>query len=205
MRSDARRNRDTVLTAAHTLFDRSGPEGVSMADVAAAAGVGKGTVFRRFKDRVGLMSAIFADRLQPLREAVEHGPSPLGPAAAPEERLPAVVLALLQAKLDHLGLCAELDAGCGSIGPQSTDPFLADHYTWAHRALRESLVHLHGPAEADWTAHVLLASIRADLMQHLILRQGLTAEDLKKQVRGHVDRLMSNGTGCAPVRRSVAS
>ncbi|MGP4048459.1 TetR/AcrR family transcriptional regulator [Streptomyces sp. 2A115] len=198
IRSDARRNRDTVLTAAHALFDRpQGPEGVSMAEVAAAAGVGKATVFRRFKDRAGLMSAIFADRLQPLREAVEHGPGPLGPAAAPEERLPAVVMALLQAKLDHLGLAAELDAGCGSISPQSTDPFLVDHYVWAHQALRESLVRLHGPAEADWTAHALLASLRADLIQHLIRRQGLTAEDIKRQVGGHVDRLMCNGTGCA--------
>lgn len=46
-RKDALRNRAAVLEAADTLFARcAGPADITMADIAAAAGVGKGTLFR---------------------------------------------------------------------------------------------------------------------------------------------------------------
>ncbi|MEV7078981.1 TetR/AcrR family transcriptional regulator [Streptomyces sp. NPDC093516] len=51
-----------------------------MADIAAAAGVGKGTLFRGFGDRTGLIRALHESRLEPLRQAVAGGPRPLGPA-----------------------------------------------------------------------------------------------------------------------------
>ena len=53
-RADAARNRGKVLAAAERLFAERGPSRVSMDAVAAEAGVGKGTLFRRFGDRAGL-------------------------------------------------------------------------------------------------------------------------------------------------------
>src|SRR6185312_10778811 len=49
-RADAARNRRKVLAAAEGLFATRGVAAVSMDDVAAAAGVGKGTLYRRFGD-----------------------------------------------------------------------------------------------------------------------------------------------------------
>ncbi len=57
-RADAARNRAAILAAAASLFDREGVEGVSMHDIAAAAGVGKGTVYRRFGDRTALILSL---------------------------------------------------------------------------------------------------------------------------------------------------
>ena len=54
-RSDAARNRSLLIDAARNLVAKRGAEAVTMDDVAAAAGVGKGTLFRRFGNRARLM------------------------------------------------------------------------------------------------------------------------------------------------------
>jgi AcrR family transcriptional regulator len=58
VRADAARNRAALLAAATRLICERGVEAVSMEDVALAAGVGKGTVFRRFGDKAGLVQAV---------------------------------------------------------------------------------------------------------------------------------------------------
>ncbi|MET8801049.1 helix-turn-helix domain-containing protein, partial [Nocardia sp. NPDC004568] len=78
-RKDAARNRAAVLAAADALFARSqSPDDLTMADIAAAAGVGKATLFRAFGDRAGLLRALYEARLEPIKGAVEAGPPPLG-------------------------------------------------------------------------------------------------------------------------------
>ncbi|MFD4642409.1 helix-turn-helix domain-containing protein [Lentzea sp. NPDC058436] len=57
-RADAARNRAAILAAATELISSRGIEAVSVEDVALAAGVGKGTVFRRFGDKAGLVRAV---------------------------------------------------------------------------------------------------------------------------------------------------
>ena len=79
-RADARRNRLAVLCAAERLFAAHGVGNVSMEAVAAAAGVGKGTLFRRFGDRAGLARALLDESERRLQDGFLHGPPPLGPA-----------------------------------------------------------------------------------------------------------------------------
>ncbi|MFG2532159.1 TetR/AcrR family transcriptional regulator [Streptomyces sp. NPDC048516] len=185
-RADALRNREAVLAAADELFARSeSPRGVSMDDVAAAAGVGKGTLFRRFGDRTGLIQAVFASRIEPLRAAVETGPAPLGPATPPRERVPAVLDALLKFKLDnrHLSLALE-EAGSGS-------PYQAAHYAWWHDILRDALSRLPGTDDnADFTAHALLAATRADLVEHLAGAEGMSPRRMRNRLAAFVDTVL---------------
>ena len=61
--------------------------------IAAAAGVGKGTLFRRFGDRAGLAQALLQEQTRALQEAIIRGPAPLGPGAPPQERLKAMARA----------------------------------------------------------------------------------------------------------------
>jgi AcrR family transcriptional regulator len=88
-RADAARNRDRILCAAARLFEEQDPSAVSMDAVAAAAGVGKGTVFRRFGDRAGLMRALLDEHEAAFQEGVIRGEAPLGPGAPPLDRLSA--------------------------------------------------------------------------------------------------------------------
>jgi AcrR family transcriptional regulator len=86
-RCDAVRNRALLLNAAAALVAERGADAVTMDAVAAKAGVGKGTVFRRFGSRSGLMQALLDHTEQELQHAFMYGPPPLGPGAEPIDRL----------------------------------------------------------------------------------------------------------------------
>jgi AcrR family transcriptional regulator len=62
LRVDAERNRQRILATAATLFAERGVD-VSIDDIAAAAGVGIGTLYRRFPDREALIEALFEDKV----------------------------------------------------------------------------------------------------------------------------------------------
>ncbi len=86
-RRDAARNREALLVAAQELIAHCGIESVTMDAVAAKAGVGKGTVFRRFESREGLMGAVLNFSETEWQASVISGPPPLGPGAPAMERL----------------------------------------------------------------------------------------------------------------------
>jgi AcrR family transcriptional regulator len=70
LRKDAERNRKRVLDAARDLFAAKGLE-PSLNDVAHHAGVGVGTVYRRFASKEELLEAIFEDALSQLTDLAE--------------------------------------------------------------------------------------------------------------------------------------
>ncbi|MFS8200014.1 TetR/AcrR family transcriptional regulator [Streptomyces sp. CWNU-52B] len=194
-RADAVRNQEAVLAAADRLFARSAsPEHVTMADIAAEAGVGKGTLFRGFKDRTGLIQALFAARLEPVRRAVEDGPRPLGPGTPPALRAPALLDALLCFKLDHRHLSLALeDAGTGS-------PYGAGHYDWWHGTLRGVLEELPGFDGGDFAAHALLAAVRADLIDHLSVSRSASRERLRAELATYAAKVLTGPYRTPPER-----
>ncbi|MET7451654.1 TetR/AcrR family transcriptional regulator [Streptomyces sp. NPDC005574] len=194
-RKDAARNREAVLSAADALFARSeGTDDVTMADIAAAAGVGKGTLFRAFGDRPGLLRALYETRLEPVREAVESGPPPLGPSTPPQQRVLALLDAVLCFKLDNRRLALALeDSGSGS-------PYQAEHYERWHGLLRTVLEQIPGLTDSDFTAHVLLAATRADLVEHLAGREGVPRDTMRAQLANFTTRAL----GSSPLQGSTA-
>jgi AcrR family transcriptional regulator len=62
LRRDAERNRQRILKAASEVFNERGLE-VSLDEIARHAGVGVGTVYRRFRTKAELVEALFMDRL----------------------------------------------------------------------------------------------------------------------------------------------
>lgn len=78
LRADALRNRAQVLAAAKKMFAERGPE-VPLEEIARAAGVGIGTLYRRFPDRAALIRAVcqesFGQVLAEVRAAAEQAPT----------------------------------------------------------------------------------------------------------------------------------
>jgi AcrR family transcriptional regulator len=86
-RRDAARNRERLLAAARELIADCGAEGLTMDRLAEHAGVGKGTVFRRFGSRAGLMLTLLSESEADFQSRFMFGPPPLGPGAPGLERL----------------------------------------------------------------------------------------------------------------------
>ncbi|MGY4768616.1 TetR/AcrR family transcriptional regulator [Kribbella sp. CWNU-51] len=183
-RADARRNRLRVLEAADRLFTEQGVKNVSLDAIAAAAGVGKGTVFRRFGDRAGLAVALLDEREQELQAKILTGPPPLGPGAPPVVR----VMAFLDAYLDLLDRHVELfmDSENASDGARYR---IGSYHLW-HRHLSHLIEAARPDLDADYTAHVLLAPLAADL--HSALRtQGFDLERMKAGLQAIATNLLS--------------
>lgn len=116
-RRDAARNREALLRAAIDLIETCGVDEVTMDAVAARAGVGKGTVFRRFESRTGLMAAVLDLSEREWQAAVLSGPPPLGPGGDPMERLLAFGESRLRLNIRH----AAMIAAAGRTGEISFD------------------------------------------------------------------------------------
>ncbi|MFI5062265.1 MAG: TetR/AcrR family transcriptional regulator [Actinomycetales bacterium] len=72
LRADATRNRLSILEAADTVFAAQGL-GASMDDVAAAVGLGVGTIYRRFGSKAALIDALFDQRLEQFEALIRDG------------------------------------------------------------------------------------------------------------------------------------
>ncbi|MPZ82768.1 MAG: TetR family transcriptional regulator [Actinophytocola sp.] len=168
-RADAVRNRRAILLATEELLTRHRPDEVTIDQVAAAAGVGKGTVFHRFGNRMGLMIALMRERALGLAEAVGSGPPPLGPGAPPRERL----LAFLSAVVDVVGRNKGLLAALGqAVSPRAHGE---DHpvYLFWHGHISTLIAAERPDVDAPLLADLLLAGLQAEPILRL-LEQGET-------------------------------
>ncbi len=173
-RADAARNRRKILETAARLFDERGPAAVSLDVVAAAAGVGKGTLFRRFGDKSGLAAALLDDRERKLQETILRGPPPLGPGAKPAERAVAFVVAYLEYALANLELVSMSEtASPGARYRIGAYRFWRQH---VDVLLREAGCQ---PMRAGVLSHTMLASLAADHLKAQ-LNDGATPVTLSK-------------------------
>jgi AcrR family transcriptional regulator len=173
-RADAARNRAAILDAAAALFAEHGVDAVSMDQVAAAAGVGKGTLFRRFGDKAGLAAALLDARERVLQEGILHGPPPLGPGAPPAERATAFADAYLDYLVEHLPVVRMSETAAPGAR------YRIGAYRFWHRHLT---ILLAGTPDPEHTAHALLAPLAAEHVAAILPDVG------EQRVRAGVARL----------------
>ena len=149
-RADAARNRKRILEATAALVADRGIARVSMQDVAEAACVGTGTLYRRFGDRAGLAMALLDAQTRELQDAMIFGPPPLGPGAPATERLEAFG----RAYLEHLDRVADILMVGAPAGREVGGPF---QFLRTHLVIlvREAAPH----ADAEYVAEALLAAL----------------------------------------------
>ena len=164
-----------MLAAADSLFAASDvPDTVTMDAIAAAAQVGKGTLFRAFGSRDGLLDALWATKIAGLRELVDSGAPPFEAEAAPLERLVAFLDAILTFKLENRHLIRAREFRMGILQ--------SPHYRWMHgqtQALIEDATGQSMEAEALYTAHALLAALHIDLIEEM-LANGLSLQSIRR-------------------------
>jgi len=187
-RADAVRNRARILAAAERLFAERGASATTMDAIATAAGVGKGTIFRRFGDRASLVFALLDRTETAFQEAILRGPPPLGPGAPAPARLTAFGDAMLD-RLERDGdLLLETEATVGHW--QRSQPYAA---LWLHvHAVLEEAV---PDADVEYLTDVLLAALSPGAFHHQRHVRGLPLERLKAGYADLVTRLVTTRPG----------
>jgi AcrR family transcriptional regulator len=156
-RRDAARNRDAVMCAAQQLIDHCGVDAVTMDAVAEKAGVGKGTIFRRFGSRAGLMARLLDESEAAWQAAVISGPPPLGPGAPPKERLLAFGRSRAEANLRHADLLL------AAVGEDTGRSYAAYSFTATHVRYLLGELGVHGDIALLATA--LLAPLEVPILR----------------------------------------
>jgi AcrR family transcriptional regulator len=157
-RVDAARNAERILEACERLFSERGVDNVSMDEIAGEAGVGKGTLFRRFGNRAGLARAVIGERERRFQEELIRGEPPLGPGAAARDRLIAYVA----------GRAELLDQFGDLLRVAETSLPDADAVHRFHRMHVELLVREADPeADPGFIAEALLAMMTARVFLYL--------------------------------------
>jgi AcrR family transcriptional regulator len=183
-RADAARNRRRVLDAAKLLFDERGIAAVTLDDVVAAAGVGKGTLFRRFGDKAGLAVALLDEQERALQDRILSGPPPLGPGADPIERLTAFV----RTYVGYVARNTELVAMSQTASPGARLR-TGSHQFWRQHC--EFLLASAGAADAGMRADIVLAALTAEQVGHWVHDQGWTPRRLANALARAAQRLGS--------------
>jgi AcrR family transcriptional regulator len=171
-RGDAARNRKLLLDAARSLMAQRTLDQISTDDIAAAAGVGKGTLFRRFGSRAGLMIQLLDEDERAMQQEFLFGPPPLGPQAPPLQRL----LAFGRERLRFVQAHREILEGV------NRDP--AARYSAAfsvlHTHVRVLLKSAASTGDLDAQADALLALLDVDYVAYQLDSRGQTLETMTR-------------------------
>jgi polyketide synthase 12 len=126
-RADAVRNRRHLLATAREMLAGEGPDTLTMDALAQRAGLGKGTVFRRFGTRAGIFQALLDDDERAFQEQVLSGPPPLGPGAPSLDRLIAYGRARIGFLIEHREIARAALDGSQPIPAGSQTPLSQTH------------------------------------------------------------------------------
>jgi AcrR family transcriptional regulator len=183
-RADAARNRIAVLEAAESLVAAQGADAVTMDQIACAARVGKGTLFRHFGDRCGLMRALLDERERSFQDDFIRGPAPLGPGAPAPERL----VAFGERMLDHIEIQGDLLAAAenGAPGERLRHSVYAAYHVHVNKLLED----VGSGADTHYVADVLLGALSTELVLHQRRVLAMSAQHLKQCWRELVRALL---------------
>jgi AcrR family transcriptional regulator len=160
-RADAARNRRLLLATARKILDEQGTDKLTMDGLAERAGLGKGTVFRRFGTRAGIFRALLDDDERDFQERVLSGPPPLGPGAPPLDRLIAYGRARIDFLISHRDIARATLDGRQQVPAGSQTPMSREH-------IRFLLGEMHlGAADLDVLATQLTAALDGPLLLYL--------------------------------------
>jgi len=189
-RADAARNRRHLLATAREILAEQGAGQLTMDGLAERAGLGKGTVFRRFGTRAGIFQALLDDEERDFQQAVLSGPPPLGPGATPLDRLIAYGRARTGFLISHRGIARAALDGRERVPAGRQSPMSREH-------IRFLLAGMHlAAADLDVLAIQLTAALdgppllflSSDLLDEdaadVTARLGRGWEDLARRITG---------------------
>ncbi|MEU5692586.1 helix-turn-helix domain-containing protein [Actinosynnema sp. NPDC020468] len=184
-RADAARNRARVLAAAEQLFALAGgAAGVTMEDIARAAGVGRATLYRRYPDPTSIAQALLDSHEAELQGRIMTGPPPLGPGAPPADRLAAFYRAMTELLERHLHLVLGAETGRAR--------FRTGVYSFWRRHV-EVLLQSGPPPHPSALVDALMAPLAPEVYEYQRKVRGLTPEQIAEALALLAGRVLVAG------------
>ncbi len=157
-RRDAQENRQLILNTAKRLFAGQGVDQTTMHEIARAAGVGQGTLYRHFSDKSDLCQALIKEDIAEFQERVGALISDATTLASPLARLDFLIEAKIALTESHLPLFAAIEESAS--GARRTRPFRGPFHSW----LRERIISLLAEAVEREEAVELDEAVTADII-----------------------------------------
>ena len=191
-RADAAANRRLILETAASLFEEHGVAAVTMAEIAAAAHVGKGTLYRRFDNKAELALVLMDSQTADYQNAVLARLRQFHEQSTPYlDQLDDFLDATVQFTGANLPLLYAVQAG-GLLeeSHQHSRP-----YHWQHQTISGLLERAAAAGEIDssldlaYLADALLAPLRADLFRYQRELRGFSLARISSGLRSLVHAL----------------
>lgn len=189
-RRDAAENRQRVLAAAKALFAEHGVANVHMAQIAEAAGVGKGTLYRRFANKADLCVALMHDQLSEHQAAMLARLQGMQEAKVPYlARLQDFLEEVVSFTEQHVPLLFEVQRGGQIGGLEGDSPF----FEWQHMTVSGLLNAAVRAGELPTDTNVamrvdlLLAPLTASYFRYLRRRYSLA--EIRRAMRESIEMM----------------
>jgi AcrR family transcriptional regulator len=186
LRADAVQNRAEILAAAQRLFAQDGVGEVSMSQIARAAAVGKGTLYRHFRSKADLCLALLDGQQRALQNHALHY---LRTTHAPPDVLLMWFLGEVLDFIDHnVELLAESSEA--RLISQALDfDHPAHHWQW--QTIHGLLSRLHPTGDVEYLADTLYALLDARLYRFQRMVRGYAHERIRTGLAAAAQRLIA--------------
>lgn len=178
-RRDAAANRQLILAAARRLFAAQGVDATSMEEIGRAAGVGQGTLYRRFAHKGELCEALLNEDLAQFDQRVEAVLEQTGGQHSPLGQLEWLLTEYVAIMQQHIPLLAVIHEA--ATGARRTTFYQSPLYRWMHEriaGLLRAAVAAGEAVELDdiFTADAILAAVASPLFSFQQAERGFTTE-----------------------------
>jgi AcrR family transcriptional regulator len=196
-RADAAANRQLILATAERLFAERGVEAVCMSEIAEAAGVGKGTLYRRFANKAELCLALMDSQMAQFQNSTLRAFEELSDRGASHlAQVDTFLDALVNFTEVHAPLLMEVERG----GLFQTDLRMRLPHEWQYMTVSVLLAAAGRKGEIDasldleYLADALLAPLQVDVFRYQRVVRGFSLERISAGLRGIVDALARDGS-----------
>lgn len=187
-RRDAAANRARILATAEKLFAQHGVANVNMAEIALAAGVGKGTLYRRFTNKAELCLALMDTQMIEFQNGMLARMQQMSAQGLPKlVQLDQFMDALVYFTDAHAPLLCEVQRA-GLLQEQEPDGLELPHF-WQYMTVSGLLKaavtsgELPSNLDTDYLADALLAPLKADIFYFQREARGFSLDRISAGLR----------------------
>jgi AcrR family transcriptional regulator len=181
-RRDAVEHRKLILQTANSLFKQHGVDQVSMHQIAKSAGVGQGTLYRRYSSKGDLCFDLMNDSFGQFKSRINLYLEEAGTAALPERMrfILSECVDFMEDKAKWLGTMQSKSCEDGRERFFQSPPYLFIHTVLASLIQQGWSGEMSDGRDPDYAAHAILAAISPVLFIELRVYQGKSVDEIKQ-------------------------